>query len=114
MHIEGGHSHILYLTASCERSTYVLILAHEGRLRRRSRRWSEEWHPAAAARNRSPLGLGTRPPATTAGVRGVRCTRSGCSVRGVKSARPAQNRHGGAPRAEQLPRNARAPNATRS
>src|SRR5215813_9600234 len=64
MHIEGGHSHILYLTASCERSTYVLILAHEGRLRRRSRRWSEEWRPAAASRNRSPLGLGTRPPAT--------------------------------------------------
>src|SRR5262244_3982852 len=64
MHIEGGHSHILYLTASCERSTYIRILAHEGRLRRRSRRWSEEWRPAAAARNRSPLGLGTRPPAT--------------------------------------------------
>src|SRR5262245_43269877 len=59
MHIEGRHSHILYLTASCECSTYVLIPAHEGRLRRRSRRWSEEWHPAAAARNRSPLG---RPP----------------------------------------------------
>src|SRR5262249_29562684 len=59
MHIEGGHSHILYLTASCECPTYVLILAHEGRLRRRSRRWSEEWHPAAAARNRSPPG---RPP----------------------------------------------------
>src|SRR5262249_25037473 len=47
------------LTASCECSTYVLILAHEGRLRRRSRRWSEEWHPAAAARKRPPLG---RPP----------------------------------------------------
>src|SRR5499427_9711362 len=54
MHIEGEHSHILCLTASCECSTYVLILAHEGRLRRRSRRWSEEWHPAAAA----PLAAG--------------------------------------------------------
>src|SRR5215468_2308211 len=111
MHIEGGHSHILYLTASCERSTYIRILAHEGRLRRRSRRWSEEWRPAAAARNRSPLGLGTRPPAT---IRPgcEECAGTDPDASPVREKRPpGQNRHGGAPRGERLPRDAGASHA---
>jgi hypothetical protein len=72
----------------------------EGRLRRRSRRRSEVWRPAAAARNRPPREA--RDPA-------VQALRPGCeefavtdpAQMPVREARPrCQNRHGGAPRGE--------------
>ena len=50
----------------------IRILAHEGRLRRRSCRRSEAWRPAAAARNRSAGGPGPRPPGLLARQRADR------------------------------------------
>src|SRR5262245_40121948 len=71
------------------------------------RRRSGEWRPAAAARNRSaPGGSGPRPPGTTAWLRGARSTDP--EELPEKEARPpAQNRHGGAPRGERVPLDAR-------
>ena len=72
----------------------------EGRRPETSRRRSEAWRPAAAARNRSPReARDPRPPGTTTWLRGARCTDPGHA--GDGSAAPgAQNRHGGAPRGE--------------
>src|SRR5262245_35195021 len=71
------------------------------------RRRSGEWRPAAAARNRSaPGGSGPRPPGTTTWLRGARLTDP--EEMPEKEARPpAQNRHGGAPRGERVPLDAR-------
>src|SRR5262245_45024373 len=71
------------------------------------RRRSGEWRPAAAARNRSaPGGSGPRPPGTTTWLRGARSTDP--EEMPEKEARPpAQNRHGGAPRGERVPLDAR-------
>src|SRR5215467_8486579 len=72
-----------------------------------SRRRSGEWRPAAAARNRlAPGGSGPRPPGITTWLRGARCTDP--EEMPEKEARPpAQNRHGGAPRGERVPLDAR-------
>src|SRR5215510_4086210 len=72
-----------------------------------SRRRSGEWRPAAAARNRlAPGGSGPRPPGTMTWLRGARCTDP--EAMPEKEARPpAQNRHGGAPRGERVPLDAR-------
>src|SRR5215510_2683934 len=72
-----------------------------------SRRRSGESRPAAAARNRlAPGGSGPRPPGTTTWLRGARCTDP--EEMPEKEARPpAQNRHGGAPRGERVPLDAR-------
>src|SRR5262249_49727199 len=72
-----------------------------------SRRRSGEWRPAAAARNRlAPGGSGPRPPGITTWLRGARCTDP--EEMPEKEARPpAQNRHGGAPRGERVPPDAR-------
>src|SRR5262245_40823796 len=71
------------------------------------RRRSGEWRPAAAARNRlAPGGSGPRPPGTMTWLRGARCTDP--EAMPEKEARPpAQNRHGGAPRGERVPLDAR-------
>src|SRR5262245_64134538 len=71
------------------------------------RRRSGEWRPAAAARNRcAPGGSGPRPPGTTTWLRGARLTDP--EEMPEKEARPpAQNRHGGAPRGERVPLDAR-------
>src|SRR5262245_16013109 len=71
------------------------------------RRRSGEWRPAAAARNRlAPGGSGPRPPGTTTWLRGARSTDP--EEMPEKEARPpAQNRHGGAPRGERVPLDAR-------
>src|SRR5262245_22907727 len=72
-----------------------------------SRRRSGEWRPAAAARNRlAPGGSGPRPLGTTTWLRGARSTDP--EEMPEKEARPpAQNRHGGAPRGERVPLDAR-------
>src|SRR5215510_7950807 len=72
-----------------------------------SRRRSGESRPAAAARNRlAPGGPGPRPRGTTTWLRGARCTDP--EEMPEKEARPpAQNRHGGAPRGERVPLDAR-------
>src|SRR6516162_10365920 len=50
----------------------------EGRRPETSRRRSEAWRPAAAARNRSPReARDPRPPGTTTWLRGARCTDPG-------------------------------------
>src|SRR5262245_2932466 len=71
------------------------------------RRRSGEWRPAAAARNRlAPGDSGPRPPGTTTWLRGARSTDP--EEMPEKEARPpAQNRHGGAPRGERVPLDAR-------
>src|SRR5215510_720355 len=84
------------------------IPAHlRGRLPETCRRRSGEWRPAAAARNRlAPGGSGPRPPGTTTWLRGARSTDP--EEMPEKEARPpAQNRHGGAPRGERVPLDAR-------
>src|SRR5262244_174329 len=89
----------------------MLCLVHprssEGPSPETCRRRSGEWRPAAAARNRlAPGGPGPRPPGITTWLRGVRCTDP--EEMPEKEARPpAQNRHGGAPRGERVPLDAR-------
>src|SRR5215475_14785224 len=84
------------------------ILAHlRGRLPETSRRRSGEWRPAVAARNRRPREA--RDPARQALRPG--CEEVAALIRRKmpeKEARPpAQNRHGGAPRGERVPLDAR-------
>ena len=50
----------------------------------------------------APGGSAPRPAGTTTRVRGARCNRSGSNSGEGKARRPAQNRHGGAPRGERL------------
>src|SRR5262245_60657456 len=86
---------------------YAYPRSSEGPSPETSRRRSGEWRPAAAARNRSaPGGSGPRPPGTTTWLRGARSTDP--EEMPEKEARPpAQNRHGGAPRGERVPLDAR-------
>src|SRR5262245_30367556 len=93
-----------YCTGIC----YVShILAHlRGRLRRRA----EGGAGSGVLRSRlvtvGPGRPGTRPPGTTTWLRGARCTDP--EEMPEKEARPpAQNRHGGAPRGERVPLDAR-------
>src|SRR5215510_1071373 len=89
----------------------MLVCAHprssEGLSPETCRRRSGEWRPAAAARNRlAPGGSGPRPPGTTTWLREARSTDP--EEMPEKEARPpAQNRHGGAPRGERVPPDAR-------
>src|SRR5260370_25638605 len=50
----------------------------------------------------APGGSAPRPAGTTTRVRGARCNRSGSNSGEGKARRPAQNRHGGAPRGKRL------------
>src|SRR5262245_32772661 len=86
---------------------YAYPRSSEGPSPETSRRRSGEWRPAAAARNRlAPGGSGPRPPGTTTWLRGARSTDP--EEMPEKEARPpAQNRHGGAPRGERVPLDAR-------
>src|SRR5262245_61640952 len=86
---------------------YAYPRSSEGPSPETSRRRSGEWRLAAAARNRlAPGGSGPRPPGTTTWLRGARCTDP--EEMPEKEARPpAQNRHGGAPRGERVPLDAR-------
>src|SRR5262245_590170 len=86
---------------------YAYPRSSEGPSPETRRRRSGEWRPAAAARNRSaPGGSGPRPPGTTTWLRGARSTDP--EEMPEKEARPpAQNRHGGAPRGEPVPLDAR-------
>src|SRR5262245_22291501 len=86
---------------------FVYPRSTEGPSPETCRRRSGEWRPAAAARNRlAPGGSGPRPPGTTTWLRGARSTDP--EEMPEKEARPpAQNRHGGAPRGERVPLDAR-------
>src|SRR5215510_8969186 len=80
------------------------------RLRGRLRRRAEGGAGSGVLRPRlvteAPGGSGPRPPGTTTWLRGARCTDP--EEMPEKEARPpAQNRHGGAPRGERVPLDAR-------
>src|SRR5262245_38355509 len=97
----------IILTTTWAYAMFRISSLSEGPSPETCRRRSGEWRPAAAARNRlAPGGSGPRPPGTTTWLRGARSTDP--EEMPEKEARPpAQNRHGGAPRGERVPPDAR-------
>src|SRR5262245_13023759 len=86
---------------------YSPILAHlRGRLRRRAEGGAGSGVLRPRLVTKAPGGPGPRPPGITTWLRGARCTDP--EEMPEKEARPpTQNRHGGAPRGERVPLDAR-------
>src|SRR5262245_24268900 len=83
------------------------ILAHlRGRLRRRAEGGAGSGVLRPRLVTKAPGGPGPRPPGITTWLRGARCTDPE-EMPEMEARPPAQNRHGGAPRGERVPPDAR-------
>src|SRR5262245_25668337 len=83
------------------------ILAHlRGRLRRRAEGGAGSGVLRPRLVTKAPGGSGPRPPGTTTWLRGARCTDPE-EMPEMEARPPTQNRHGGAPRGERVPLDAR-------
>src|SRR5262245_11367224 len=84
------------------------ILAHlRGRLRRRAEGGAGSGVLRPRLVTKAPGGSGPRPPGITTWLRGARCTNPE-EMPEMEARPPTQNRHGGAPRGEHVPPDARA------
>src|SRR5215510_9960233 len=83
------------------------ILAHlRGRLRRRAEGGAGSGVLRPRLVTKAPGGSGPRPPGTTTWLRGARCTNPE-EMPEMEARPPTENRHGGAPRGERVPLDAR-------
>src|SRR5262245_38413287 len=83
------------------------ILAHlRGRLRRRAEGGAGSGVLRPRLVTKAPGGSGPRPPGTTTWLRGGRCTDPE-EMPEMEARPPTENRHGGAPRGERVPPDAR-------
>src|SRR5262245_38721733 len=83
------------------------ILAHlRGRLRRRAEGGAGSGVLRLRLVTKAPGGSGPRPPGTTTWLRGARCTDPE-EMPEMEARPPTENRHGGAPRGERVPLDAR-------
>src|SRR5262245_6494676 len=88
------------------------ILAHlRGRLRRRAEGGAGSGVLRPRLVTKAPGGSGPRPPGTTTWLRGARCTDPE-EMPEMEARPPTENRHGGAPRGERVPPDARHPAAS--
>src|SRR5262245_55731413 len=88
----------------------VMVFTHPRSSRGRLRRRAEGGAGSGVLRPRlvtkAPGGSGPRPPGTTTWLRGARCTNPE-EMPEMEARPPTENRHGGAPRGERVPPDAR-------